>query len=111
MLFVAAEFSVEEKRKHYFCSDLHILYASKDNSSLQPRQAKVLDAHDMKGGCEEDGAGLYSVVSNAKTRGKVHKLEYKRFLITRKRFCAIQVAQKGCGFSSLEITRTWAWAL
>jgi len=59
----------------------------------------------LKGGCQEDGARLFSVVPSNRTRGNEHKLKHKTFrLNTMTNFfegdrALIQVAQRGCGAS------------
>ena len=58
----------------------------------------------LRGGCREDGAGLFSVVPSDRTRGKGHKLKPRRFWLSmRGHFCTGRVtralgqaAQRGC---------------
>jgi len=48
----------------------------------------------LKGGCQEDGAKLFSVVPSCRTRGNRHKLKNKKFqLNTRKNFFTLRVME------------------
>jgi len=62
----------------------------------------------LKGGCQEDGARLFSLVPSDRTRGNRHKLKHGTFhLNMRKNFFTLrmtepaleQAAQRGCGVS------------
>jgi len=85
--------------------------------SLKKRRLRgdLINAYEyLKGGCEEDGSRLFSVVPSDRTRGNRYKLKLRKFhLTTRKNFFTVRVTEHWNRFPrdlvdspSLEICKT-----
>jgi len=65
--------------------------------SLKKRRLRggLVNAHKyLKGGCQEDGAKLFSVVPTTRARGNGHKLKHKKFRLNmRKNFFTLRVTE------------------
>jgi len=81
--------------------DKHLCYTERLRElalfSLKKRRRRgdLVNAYKyLQGGCQEDGARLFSVVLSNRTKGNGHKLKYKKLhLNTKKNFFPLRVTE------------------
>ena len=57
-----------------------------DKNSICPLAGDLINAHKyLQGGCQEDGAKLFSVVPSDRTRGNGHKLKQRKLQLKMRR--------------------------